>query len=395
MSVPGPGESLSLPNHWRSIRNRLIWSHLVAITTSTFVYAAGGFVLLVMILVLAGGYTPDGVVRLAPRFAGLTVFVLVQILLITLCGVVVARIASSIVSRPMLRQIAELESGSIDVARGDLHRRVAIVTNDELGQLARRFNTLAEQLEAAEKQRRAFVANVSHDLRTPIAIIRGHVDAHIDGRTETGISIEASLAAIDHEIETLSQLVNDLFSHSRLEDGVVPVVSVPTDLGSLVERAVSGVRAYALTHARVSVHAQLPESLLPALADRAKTVQILNNLLHNAVRHTPEGGIVLAQVEMLAGSQWLRTSVRDTGVGIPAARLPYVFDRYYQAKDREDDTGSGLGLSIVKRLVEVQGGRVGIESEVGAGTAVWFDLPIAVPAPDAAKHRLIDRFRAP
>src|SRR6187399_1532225 len=98
-----------------SIRRRLIWSHLVAITTSTFVYAAGGFVLMVMVLMVAGGYKPEGVVQLAPQFVGLTAFVLLQIFLITLCGVVVARIASSVASRPMLRQIAELESGSIDV----------------------------------------------------------------------------------------------------------------------------------------------------------------------------------------------------------------------------------------------------------------------------------------
>jgi two-component system sensor histidine kinase BaeS len=378
-----------------SIRRRLIWSHLVAITCSTFVYAAGGFVLMVMILVVAGGYTPQGVMRLAPQFVGLTAFVLVQIFLITLCGVVVARIASSVASRTMLRQIAELESGSIDVAQGNLQRRVSIITDDELGRLAQRFNILAEHLDVAERQRSAFVANVSHDLRTPIAIIRGHLDAQMGGRSDTGISIEASLAAIDHEIETLSQLVNDLFSHSRLEEGVVPVTAVPVDIGTLVQRAVDGVRAYALTHARVSVHSQVPESIPAVVADRTKTVQVLNNLLHNAVRHTPEGGIVLAQAEVLPGEAWVRTSVRDTGVGIPASRLPYVFDRYYQAASKEDDSGSGLGLSIVRRLVELQGGRVGIESEVGVGTAVWFDLPVAVASSDTGKIRLKERFRVP
>jgi signal transduction histidine kinase len=390
-SITGP----TAPSRTGSIRRRLIWSHLVAITSSTFVYATGGFVLMVMILVVAGGYTPRGVVELAPQFVGLTAFVLLQIFLITLCGVVVARIASSVASRPMLRQIAELESGSIDVAQGDLQRRVKVITNDELGRLAQRFNVLAEHLDAAEQQRHAFVANVSHDLRTPIAIIRGHLDAQAGGRADTGISIEASLAAIDHEVETLSQLVNDLFSHSRLEEGVVPVTSVPVDLGALVQRAVEGVRAYALTHARVSVHSQVPDSLPAAVADRTKTVQVLNNLLHNAVRHTPEGGIVLAQVEVIAGGGWIRISVRDTGVGIPADRLPYVFDRYYQAGSQQDDAGSGLGLSIVKRLVELQGGRVGIESDVGVGTSVWFDLPVPSASPETGRIRLKERFRVP
>jgi len=370
----------------RSIRNRLIWSHLVAVTASTFVYAGGGFILVMMLLIGIGGYTAVGIRQLAPEFAGLTAFVLAQILLITLCGLIVARIASSIVSRPMLRQIAELEAGSIDVANGNLGRRVPVSADDELGQLARRFNFLAERLDESERQRQAFVANVSHDLRTPIAIIRGHLDAQLAEGSDVVIPIATSLAAIDHEIRTLSELVNDLFTHSRLEDGMVPVQSIPVDLTALVERSVMGIRAYALTHARVSVHAQGADALPLVIADATKTTQVINNLLHNAIRHTPEGGVVVAQVG--PDQDGLRVTIRDTGVGIEPDKLAHVFDRYYQAGSSSTEGGSGLGLSIVKRLVELQGGRVGIESDVGVGTSVWFTLPVGRPDHERTRGRI-------
>jgi two-component system, OmpR family, sensor histidine kinase BaeS len=358
-----------------SIRGRLLRSHLAAVTASTFVYASGGFFLLVVLLILAG-YTFDVMARIVPQLLGLTLFVLVQIVLITLCGVVVARIVSSMVSRPMLAQIAELEAGSNAIAKGDLGRRVAVLTNDELGRLATRFNFLTDQLGAAERQRRAFVANISHDLRTPIAIIRGHLDAQLDGHGVADISPAMSFAAIDNELQTLSRLVEDLFAASRLDEGVMPVATGAVDLAELARQAVKGIRAYALNHARVSVNVQVPADGLPlARGDATKITQVLNNLLHNAVRHTPEGGIVIVQVEPEQGHSWIHVTVRDTGVGIPPESLEHIFERYYQGESIHASGGSGLGLSIVRKLVEMQGGNVGIESTVGVGTAVSFRLP--------------------
>ena len=358
-----------------SIRSRLLRSHLAAVTASTFVYASGGFFLLVVLLVVSG-YSFNVMTRLVPQLLGLTFFVLVQIVLITLCGVVVARIVSSMVSRPMLAQIAELEAGSNAIANGDLGRRVAVLTNDELGRLATRFNYLTDQLGAAERQRRAFVANISHDLRTPIAIIRGHLDAQLDGHHVGDITPEMSFAAIDNELQTLSRLVEDLFTSSRLDEGVMPVATGAVDIAELARQAVKGIRAYALNHARVSVNVQVPPDRLPtARGDATKITQVLNNLLHNAVRHTPEGGIVVVQVEPDPGRSWVHVTVCDTGVGIPPESLEHIFERYYQGESIQPNGGSGLGLSIVRKLVEMQGGSVWIESTVGVGTAVSFRLP--------------------
>ncbi len=360
-----------------SIRTRLAVSHLVAVTASTLVYAAGGFFMLVAVLYFVGGYTPRGMIQLVPQFLGVTVFVLVQIGLITLCGIVVARIVSQIVANRMLKQIAELEEGSNAIAAGHLDRKVAVLTDDELGRLAERFNYLTSRLGAADLQRRAFVANISHDLRTPIAVIRGHLDAQRDADGTNDIPPQTSFDAIAHETATLSRLIDDLFTLSRLEEGVLPVAAIPVDIATLANDAVAGVRPYALKTARVSVNAQVAEALPEAIGDPTRITQIINNLLHNAVRHTPEGGVVVLQAQV-AGRGWVEVMVRDTGVGIPAEVLGKIFDRYYRGESIGEKGGAGLGLSIVKQLVEMQGGTVWAQSKVGEGTVVGFRLP-AVP----------------
>lgn len=359
-----------------SIRARLTVSHLVAVTASTFVYAVGGFLLLIAVLYLSG-YTPDGMVQLIPQFLDVTIFVLVQIALITLCGIVVARIVSQIVSKRMLQQIVELEEGSTAIASGQLNRHVAVLTDDELGRLAERFNDLTSRLSAAENQRRAFVANISHDLRTPIAVIRGHLDAQRDANGTDDIPPPVSFNAIEHETETLSRLIEDLFTLSRLEEGVLPVTAIPVDLARLANEAVDVVRAYALKAARVSVNARIDDPLPKVMGDPTRITQIINNLLHNAVRHTPEGGLVLLEAHIDRTGAWVEVSVRDTGVGIAPDILGKIFDRYYRGESIGEKGGAGLGLSIVRQLVEMQGGTVWAESKVGEGTTVTFRLPAA------------------
>ncbi len=361
----------------RSIRNRLTLSHLVAVTASTFIYATGGF-LLVILLYFWSGYTLVELPRLIPEFFVLTVFVLIQIALITFCGVFVARLASRAVSRDIITQIAELESATEEFANGRLERRVRVITDDELGHLAGRFNFLAERLDELDQQRRSFVANVSHDLRTPITIIRAHLDAQAaQGPDQEAATIlpEASFAVIERETETLAKLVDDLFMLSRLEEAAVPFQQVPVDVHLLAEEIVDAIRPYALTTSRVSVNSLVPDDLPPALGDPTRITQIVNNLLHNAIRHTPEGGVVVLDARAAAGGSWIELIVRDTGVGIPDDQLPFIFERFYHGESVRETGGTGLGLSIVKQLVEMQGGTVAAESKVGEGTAISFRLP--------------------
>ncbi len=360
----------------RSIRMRLAVSHLAAVTASTFVYAAGGFVLLLSIIILAG-YQPVDVYELVPQFAMITVFVLIQIALITLCGVIVARIAAMVVSRKLLNQISELEAGSNAIAAGRFDQKVAVITEDELGRFAESFNALTSQLGAAERQRRAFVANISHDLRTPIAVIKGHLDAQMHSDGGDAIATETSFAAIEHEVQTLSRLIEDLFTSSRIEEGVLPVERIPVSAGDLANDAVASVRPYALKTGRVSVNAQVDPDVPDALGDETRITQVINNLLHNAIRHTQAGGLVIIQVQSDPDPSWVRIVVRDTGVGIPPDVLEKIFDRYYQGEEIGEKGGAGLGLSIVQHLVQMQGGQVWAESTLGEGTAITVRLPSA------------------
>jgi two-component system sensor histidine kinase BaeS len=373
----------------RSIRARLTFSHLVAVTASTFIYATGGFFLLVL-LYFWSGYTVAQLPVLVPQFFLVTIFVLIQIALITFCGMFVARLASRAVSRKLIIQIAELESATDEFANGRLDRRVRIISDDELGHLAERFNFLAERLDELDRQRRSFVANVSHDLRTPIAIIQGHVDAQLHGDAEQASSRiipKESFEVIEHETQTLAKLVDDLFMLSRLEEAALPVQRVLVDFHRLASEIVDAIRPYALKTSRVSVNSLVPEDLPFALGDPVRIRQIVNNLLHNAIRHTPAGGLVVLDTRGVMAGAWIEVVVRDTGVGIPADQLPFIFDRFYQGESIRETGGTGLGLSIVKQLVEIQGGTVSAQSTVGEGTAISFRLP--APRIGASTQRVI------
>jgi signal transduction histidine kinase len=162
---------------------------------------------------------------------------------------------------------------------------------------------------------------------------------------------------------------------SRLEEAAVPFQQVPVDAHLLAEEIVDAIRPYALTTSRVSVNSLVPDDLPPALGDPTRITQIVNNLLHNAIRHTPEGGVVVLDARAVAGGSWIELIVRDTGVGIPDDQLPFIFERFYHGESVRETGGTGLGLSIVKQLVEMQGGTVAAESKVGEGTAISFRLP--------------------
>jgi signal transduction histidine kinase len=359
-----------------SIRTKLTVSHIVVVMMSGIIYAAGGLFILLIVLGWQG-YTRADVIRNIPAFFALTLFVLFNIFLVSICSVVVASFASWRFSKRLTRQIDELALATDEFARGQLHRRAEVMSADELGILAMRFNVLAERLEELDLQRREFVANVSHDLRTPVAIIRGHLEAQLrpDDMTNQAVSADEAFQIIAHEAETLTSLIDDLFTLSRLEDAVLPIEASSVNLAELIEDSVRGIRPYALQQSRVSVNAMVESDLPHVIGDETRINQIVNNLVHNAVRHTPAGGLVVVSAEPMVNA--IRVTVRDTGVGIPPENLPHIFERFYRGESTRDAGGTGLGLSIVKQLVEAQGGRVFAESTPGEGTAISFELPIA------------------
>jgi len=359
------------------IQTKLTVSHIAVVTLSLLVFSTLGFFFYMWLLWESNGRGGwfSWRAQLA-QIVGITIVVLIVIAFITGCSIIVAMIASRYVARRLTRQISELEEATVAIAAGHLGNRVAILSDDELGRLAVRFNALAARLEELDQQRRSFVSSISHDLRTPIAIIRGNVDSQLrDADDETPAPIDA-FRSIEHEAMTLGKLVDDLFTLSRLEEAALPMARQPVDLGLLIEDAVRAMRPYALKASRVSVNASVQEDVPPVFGDPTRLTQIVNNLLHNAVRHTPEGGIVIADVSALPRENTVLLAVRDTGVGIAPEVLPKIFDRFYQG-DSVRSGGAGLGLSIVKQLVEIQGGSVAAESTVGEGTTITVTLQAA------------------
>jgi len=279
-------------------------------------------------------------------------------------------------ARSISRRLERMASAADAMAEGELDARIPVRQRDEIGRLAERFNEMAATIEFNERTRRAFISNVSHELRTPLSIIRATVERQL-GQTGTLDPAQiASLGVIERESDMLDRMITDLFTLTRIGEQSLRLERKVFDLADLAGEAVAGIRDLAWSQSRVSVESLVSPDVPHVLADHLRIRQVLNNLLYNALRHTPEGGLIVVQAKP-AGSM-VEVSVSDTGRGIPSAEIDHVFERYYQAERgvRHDD-GSGLGLSIVKQLVTAHGGEISVESREGEGTTFRFTLPQA------------------
>jgi two-component system sensor histidine kinase BaeS len=293
---------------------------------------------------------------------------------------IVSSFAGFLLARAFGRRLRPLAAATEAIARGDLSARVAVADPDEIGQLGERFNLLTARLDETDRARRAFVSNISHELRTPLAIIRGHVEAQLVGDGNT-VPPRETLETIEREARALGSLIDDLFTLTRIEEDALPLRPGPVTIQEVAAAAVAGIRPLASAQGHVAVYSVVPADLPPALADRTRLGQVLNNLLYNALRHTPAGGVIVVEGAITADGTALEVAVTDTGTGIAPDDLPHIFDRFYRGEGgvgaRAGQGSSGLGLAIVKQLVEAQGGTVRAESAPGQGTSIRFTLPRA------------------
>jgi len=261
------------------------------------------------------------------------------------------------------------------VQSGDLTQRAHVETGDEIGDLASAFNSLAEQLEQNDRGRKQLLADVVHELRTPLSIIQGNLEAWRDGVMP---ATAETISPVHDEAVLLSRLITDLRDLSLAEAGQLSLARESTSLGPLITSVVAPYieRAGAFG---VHVAVALPDDSLPYVdVDPVRIRQVLRNLLDNAVRHTPEGGTVKA-VAFRADEDTVAVEVSDTGSGIEPDDLPHVFEHFYKvdpARERSR-SGSGIGLAIVKQLVEAHGGSVTVNSASGRGSVFRFTLPVA------------------
>jgi signal transduction histidine kinase len=303
-----------------------------------------------------------------------------------LAGAIAAVIALGLArwfARGMTQPLRDMAEAARRMETGDYSTRVHTSSRDEVGQLAVAFNRMSSELELLETSRRDLVANVSHELKTPIAAIRAHLENLLDGVEEPNPeTLEVMLA----QSERLGRLVEQLLDLSKLESGEVPLRREEIVLAPLVSLVMSEIEV-ASADRDVDVRSDLPDDLPPIEADPERVHQVIFNLVDNAVRFTPEGGHVRIEAHGHNGS--VEVSVVDTGVGIPPEALPRLFERFYRvdpARTREDG-GTGIGLAIARSVVEAHGGTIRAESEPGHGSTFTFDLPVARPAAPVGTNR--------
>jgi signal transduction histidine kinase len=302
-----------------------------------------------------------------------------QFLVAGLFAAAIALLVARWLARGMTQPLRDMAAAARRMETGDYAGRVQTRSRDEVGQLATAFNRMSAELENLEQSRRDLVANVSHELKTPIAAIRAHLENLLDGVEQPDPrTLEVMLA----QTERLSRLIEQLLELSRLESGEVPLRREDVPLAPLVAEVLSEIEV-ARSDRDVGVQSDVPPDLPPVDADRERVHQVLFNLLDNAVRFTPPGGAVIVSAHRHNGA--VEISVSDTGVGIPAEHLPRLFERFYRAdpsRSREDG-GTGIGLAIARSVVEAHGGHIHADSELGRGSVFTFDLPVAA----AAKNR--------
>ncbi|HEY72168.1 MAG TPA: HAMP domain-containing histidine kinase [Thermoflexia bacterium] len=280
--------------------------------------------------------------------------------------------------RDIATPLADVMAAADGVAEGDLSVRVPAPEHGprEFGRLAESFNRMTEELERADQRRRNLTADVAHELRTPLHIIQGNLEGILDDVYEP--TPEHVAATLD-ETRLLARLVDDLRTLSLAEAGQLPLMWEAVDVAELLadlSTSFSGQAEAAGIDLRIEIEGHLPT----ITGDAGRLDQVLGNLTANALRHTPSGGSITLRAQPLEGG--VRILVRDTGDGIPAEDLPYVFDRFWRG-DRArarisahaGGTGSGLGLAIARQLVHAHGGAIRVESELGQGTTFTVELP--------------------
>lgn len=303
--------------------------------------------------------------------------ILESVLYAVLPSVLVALGVSAVMSRQFVKPLQQMTSAADRVADGNYEQRLPMgdttpESQDELERLAVRFNRMTIQLEQVEDMRQKLIGDVAHELRTPLTVIKGAMEGLVDGVLTPD---EATFEMIYRQADRLDRLVNDLQELSHIELGVLDLQLKPVNINKLLENMIQTMQIN-FSKNSVDLKLQLPKSSLDVMADEDRLEQIMINLLSNALRFTPEGGEVIVSAENESGI--VQIAVKDTGIGIPEEHLSLVFSRFYRVDSSRSRQvgGSGIGLTIAKKLVEAQGGKIWAESDgPDEGTTFRFTLP--------------------
>jgi signal transduction histidine kinase len=288
-----------------------------------------------------------------------------------LAGAALAIFLGYLFTRQIVAPLSKVTAAARRVTHGDLEQRVEIQGSGELAELGESFNLMSATLSHDRELRQNVVADIAHELRTPLSILQGNIEAMLDGVLEADTD---NLTSIHQETMLLARLIEDLRTLSLAETGQLRFQPRAIDLKEMLQQVIDGFQAQ-LASKNISAVLEAPDDLSQAWVDPDRTAQVMRNLLSNAFRYTPEGGNIT--VRLTPGSDGITVLVTDTGAGIAPEDLPYIFDRFYRVdRSRTRSTGgSGLGLAIVKQLVEGQGGHVWADSVIGKGSTFAFRVP--------------------
>jgi signal transduction histidine kinase len=291
---------------------------------------------------------------------------LVQSVLWTfLSGTILAIIVSLYVAKRIISPLLAMKHAAERMARGELEARTQTKGKDEIADLGESLNRLAEQLQTQENLRKTMTSDIAHELRTPLTTLKTHMEAIMEGVWD---ATPKRLESCYEEIERLEHIVGDLEQLTEFESPRFRLHLKDEDVTAIVLKSVESVRAsFEQKRVRLSFTANRP---VTAKLDRQRVAQIMGNLLSNALKYTPEGGSVTVAVSENEHEAIIK--VIDTGIGIEPEALPYVFERFYRSDKSRDrkSGGSGIGLTIVKKLVDAHGGQIRLNSQVGSGTTV-------------------------